>query len=88
MIEPTDLPLRIAGRLDDGEATGSPEQLTLAQAVRRAVERIERNLIRATLAQTGGSRTMTAEALGINRKTLFVKMREYAIDDSIEEDTD
>lgn len=39
----------------------------------------ERQLILATLAQTNNSKSKTAEILGIDRKTLYNKMRDLKI---------
>jgi DNA-binding NtrC family response regulator len=52
--------------------------------VARTVTRVERAAIEATLNRHRGSRTATAEALGINRKTLFNKMRSYGLSDESE----
>ena len=59
--------------------------LTLAEAVARATERVERTLIETALMQHHGSRTATADGLGINRKTLFRKMRRYGMTGHAEE---
>jgi len=40
----------------------------------------ERELIRATLAQTEGNRVKTARLLGLARKTLYRKMKEYGLE--------
>lgn len=58
-----------------GVATG----LTLAEALARSAERIERAFIDTTLARLNGNRSATAEALGMNRKTLFKKIRQYEL---------
>jgi two-component system response regulator AtoC len=44
-----------------------------------SMEAIERKEILDALARCGGNRTKTAEVLGISRKTLFNKLREYGI---------
>ena len=41
------------------------------------LKEMEKDLIRATLAQTDGNRTRAAEILGITRQTLQNKLREY-----------
>ncbi len=46
-----------------------------------ALESSERDLILAALAATGGSRKETAERLGVNRTTLFNKMKKYNLMD-------
>jgi DNA-binding NtrC family response regulator len=45
--------------------------------VTRAAGRIERDLIDSTLARHHGNRRLTADALGIARKTLFRKIRQH-----------
>jgi DNA-binding NtrC family response regulator len=40
---------------------------------------MEKELIIKTLAETGGNRTRAAEVLGINRRTLQNKLKEYGI---------
>jgi DNA-binding NtrC family response regulator len=74
-----DLPPRLRpGHERPGESSvDTREPLTLAAAVSQATERVERGLIQATLAEHDGNRTATANTLGINRKTLFNKMRQY-----------
>jgi len=60
----------------------SPEELpalTLAETVSLATARLERTAIETALTQCRGNRTQTAAALGINRKTLFNKMRQFAL---------
>jgi DNA-binding NtrC family response regulator len=59
--------------------------MSLAEAVRQATERLEKQLILSRLAELNGNRTLTAESLGISRKTLFNKMRLYGIAGSEEE---
>ncbi|MDP8224555.1 MAG: sigma-54 dependent transcriptional regulator [Candidatus Lernaella stagnicola] len=46
----------------------------------RNLKEIERRTILATLAEHGGNRTKTAEALGISIRTLRNKLNEYALD--------
>ena len=55
------------------------DRLGLAAAVARTVERVERALIQSTLAECHGNRTAAAESLGINRKTLFNKLKQYGM---------
>src|SRR5262245_55199055 len=57
----------------EGWQDGPPAEL------KRALEGPERWLILRALAQHGGNRSTTARALGINRTTLFNKMRRYAL---------
>jgi DNA-binding NtrC family response regulator len=54
---------------------GAQQRSTLLEAVARATNQVERSMIEATLLEHLGNRTAAAEALGINRKTLFNKLR-------------
>ena len=85
----TDLPGRVRGELPEGAAGVSRSdlsRLSLAEAVAEATERLEKMMILARLAEHRGSRTTTAESLGISRKTLFNKMRQYKLSgDEIDE---
>jgi DNA-binding NtrC family response regulator len=62
-------------------ASGAVESagLSLSDAVTRAAGRIERDLIDSTLARHHGNRRLTADALGIARKTLFRKIRQHEL---------
>ncbi len=76
-----DLPGRVRGA--PGEEGMLPRSdlshLSLAEAVTEATERLEKVMILARLAEHRGSRTATAEGLGVSRKTLFNKMRQYGL---------
>jgi DNA-binding NtrC family response regulator len=79
-LEARDLPPRLRGERTADQAPGeSAEALTLTDAVRQATERVERVWIKAALVESGWSRTSTADRLGINRKTLFNKMKLYGL---------
>jgi two-component system response regulator HydG len=65
-----DLPPALAGRQQEEESTPPPTSL----------RDVERETIVKTLQQTGGNRTRTAAILGITRKTLQNKIKEYGID--------
>jgi DNA-binding NtrC family response regulator len=52
---------------------------TLSEAVQRATEHIERALISDALTRHHGNRSAAAEALGIDRRTLQHKIREYGL---------
>jgi DNA-binding NtrC family response regulator len=77
-----DLPtgLRSSGPMDSAsleraQGGGDDEVVTLASAIEKA----EIRAIRAALASTGGRRTEAAKALGISRKTLWEKVKNYDI---------
>ncbi|HEY9420017.1 MAG TPA: sigma-54 dependent transcriptional regulator [Thermoanaerobaculia bacterium] len=76
-----DLPGRIRGEIAGPDvALGSDlVRLTLSEAVTQATERLEKMMILSRLAEHRGSRTATAESLGVSRKTLFNKMRHYGL---------
>jgi DNA-binding NtrC family response regulator len=77
-IEVDDLPAPM--RSSSTAVTEAPlSSRKLSDAVQEGTVRIERDIIRSRLAVCGGNRTATAQSLGINRKTLFNKMREYGI---------
>jgi len=76
-----DLPGRVRGLPRDGApaVVSDLTRLTLGAAVAEATERLEKMMILARLAEHRGSRTATAESLGVSRKTLFNKMRQYGL---------
>jgi DNA-binding NtrC family response regulator len=75
----SDLPPRLRGQDGGEDASWAGGPKTLSEAVLRASERVERAMIQATLSECKGNKTATAESLGINRKTLFTKMRQYGL---------
>lgn len=87
VLMPSDLPPRIRGELKAESLLPStdPDKLRLSEAVAEATGRLEKMLIVSRLAQHRGNRTATAESLGISRKTLFNKMREYNLSGDEEE---
>ena len=73
VISPADLPPHIqalSGR-EEGQALDFPSGISL--------EAVERALILKTLEETGGNRSRAAEILGINRRTLLNKLKEYGM---------
>ncbi len=77
-----DLPPRIRGESETGDWNGSPVdqgQVKLAEAVNQMTERLEKTIIVSRLAKLRGNRTSTAQSLGVSRKTLFNKMRQYGL---------
>ena len=76
-----DLPGRVRGETEGVDPTHGSDltKLTLSEAVAQATERLEKVMIVARLAAHHGSRTVTAESLGVSRKTLFNKMQELGI---------
>ena len=78
-----DLPARVRGENEDeaGGVLKDFSNMTLADAVRETAQKIEKAMIISRLAKMGGNRTETAESLGISRKSLFNKMRQYELSD-------
>jgi DNA-binding NtrC family response regulator len=77
-----DLPGRVRGEPGPDQKPALPSdlsRLSLAEAVAEATERLEKMMILSRLAEHRGSRTATAQSLGISRKTLFNKMRQYGL---------
>jgi DNA-binding NtrC family response regulator len=87
-----DLPPRLRGEIAVAysEATGIHDVgiMTLADVVKDVTERLEKTIISSRLAEKASNRTATAESLGISRKTLFNKMRQYGFLDENTEDGD
>ncbi|HDL53190.1 MAG TPA: sigma-54-dependent Fis family transcriptional regulator [Proteobacteria bacterium] len=69
-IQPVDLPVHI----QDSEAT-APVGVTPG----RPLSELEKEAIVQTLQMTGGNRTETARLLGISRRTLQYKLKEYGV---------
>ena len=77
VIDVAQLPMRVRGypASIEAELLGDDE----ASAIRKAHSTSEKTLIEETLKRCGYSRTATAEALRISRKTLFNKMKKYGL---------
>jgi two-component system, NtrC family, response regulator AtoC len=95
VVRTQDLPPRLRGAIavahSDAEgltAIDAPDisNMALADVVKDVTERLEKTIISSRLARMDGNRTATAESLGISRKTLFNKMRQYGfLDESVED---
>jgi len=73
-IVPADFPPQIRMLSEDeGQA-----DFTIPSGIR--IDEMERVLIVKTLTETGGNRTRSAEILGINRRTLQNKLKQYELD--------
>ena len=90
VVKAQDLPPRLRGEITaaSSEADGPSEAgthdistMTLADVVKEVTEKLEKTVISSRLGEMAGNRTATAESLGISRKTLFNKMRQYGIAD-------
>jgi two-component system response regulator HydG len=73
IIAPADLPPVIQALSKDREIQG----LNLPSGI--SIQEVEKALILKTLEDTGGNRSRAAEILGINRRTLQIKLKEYGI---------
>lgn len=62
-----------------GEASDLKSDLNLKEAVKQATIQVERNLIIKALQETRGNVTRAAKKLGISRKSLQTKMKEYEL---------
>ncbi len=80
-IEASDLPKRVqlqSERPDTDRATSA--SMSLAQIAAKATEGAEREAIEKALSETDGNREQAAEVLGIGRKTLYRKLKQYNIE--------
>jgi len=69
----------IPASLDPLDATGEPDQPVIYKAG-MSMSDVERAAIDAALRETHGNRRKAAETLGIGERTLYRKLKEYAID--------
>jgi len=81
---------RVQPAVDHGTHTGPhaappaasvPEPGTVVFTPGMTMDAMEEQAIRATLLQTGGNRRRAAEILGIGERTLYRKIRKYAVED-------
>lgn len=76
VIMPEDLPYNLRPEGREMEAEGRWSNKTLKEIVAD----VERTVILRALKEHGGNRTRAAEALGINRRSLYAKLKEYGLD--------
>jgi DNA-binding NtrC family response regulator len=80
-IESADLPRRICSETQSTEISRvAPGQISLAETAAQATAKAEQEAISKALSETGGNREKAAELLGIGRKTLYRKLRQYGMD--------
>ncbi len=73
IIRPEDLPEAI--KAVDHSASASPATLPIGITLKD----MEKEMILLTLGEAGGNRTRTAEILGISRRTLQLKLKDYGV---------
>ena len=66
------------GRLPESSADGDADPLAAAAARGLTLAELEREFIMCVLAAEGGNKTRAAQRLGLDRKTLYRKLEEYA----------
>ncbi|HVZ87231.1 MAG TPA: sigma-54 dependent transcriptional regulator [Polyangia bacterium] len=73
LVQPEDLPAVVRER-----RTAAEDDLGAALARGLTLEELEREYIKRMLAAEGGNKTRAAQRLGLDRKTLYRKLEEYA----------
>jgi DNA-binding NtrC family response regulator len=79
-IEPTDLPRRIYSESKQPDITSAGCSTSLAQIAADATAKAEQEAINRALSESGGNREKAADLLGIGRKTLYRKLKQYSIE--------
>ena len=73
-------PVAAGGKNADGDGNGvGAENGEPGGPFKKRVSALERRLILEALERAGGNRTRAAEELGIYRRLLYAKMREYGL---------
>jgi two-component system response regulator AtoC len=80
-LDPATLPDQLHRVPSSAAAGGSPaDAADEALSIKRASERMERDMIRRALETTGGNRTHAARLLEISHRSLLYKLKDYGID--------
>ena len=77
VITTHDLPQEILAPKDELTVILPGSPVSLKETIGRVVREVEARLIRRALAQSGGNRTEAARILGISRRALLYKLKEY-----------
>jgi DNA-binding NtrC family response regulator/tetratricopeptide (TPR) repeat protein len=80
VIEPDHLSADLSAPGPGGVQNATAERAVHAGNLAQAVERVERDLISATLGRTAGNISETARVLGLTRRGLYLKMRRLGLD--------
>ncbi|MEK6680709.1 MAG: sigma-54 dependent transcriptional regulator [Nitrospirota bacterium] len=78
-ILPSDLPIAIQSALPSDSPLSKGGQRGVDVDAGKSIKDVEKSLIVKTLNETNGNRTKAAEILGITRRTLLNKIKEYKI---------
>jgi two-component system response regulator HydG len=81
-IEPADLPRRIYSDFEQPDVISMTGGISLAKIAADATAAAEREAISNALLESGGNREKAADLLGIGRKTLYRKLKQYGITES------
>jgi len=79
-IEPADLPRRIYSESKQPDITNVAGGISLAQIAAESAAKAEQDAINKALSESSGNREKAADLLGIGRKTLYRKLKQYGID--------
>jgi len=79
-IEPADLPRRIYSESKQPDITSVEGGISLAQIASDATAKAEQEAINKAMSEANGNREKAADLLGINRKTLYRKLKQYEIE--------
>ena len=75
-----DLPRRIYSESKQPDITSVAGGISLAQIAAESAAKAEQEAINKALSESGGNREKAADLLGIGRKTLYRKLKQYGIE--------